>query len=151
MRYRVQRIAPKVPTASMADIAFLLIIFFMLTTSFSPEKTKVELPRSEIQTEVSDEAAIVAITAQGEIFFTEGEDPSFASTPQEVGMLTRALIELAPGKEFLIKADRLARYELIDEILEQLRNNGAKRIGMLTRQRPPRETPEEQAVPEEGR
>lgn len=30
--------AAEIPTASMADIAFLLIIFFMLTTVFATEK-----------------------------------------------------------------------------------------------------------------
>ena len=135
MRYRVQRIAPSVPTASMADIAFLLIIFFMLTTSFSPERTNVNLPQSVIQTQVSEEAAIVAITAEGAIFFTDGEVPSEASDIQQIALITRTLVELAPNKEFLIKADRLTRYEAIDDVLEVLRNNGAKYIGMLTRQR----------------
>jgi len=37
-RLRVRRVDAVIPTASMADIAFLLIIFFMLTTSFSPVK-----------------------------------------------------------------------------------------------------------------
>jgi biopolymer transport protein ExbD len=135
MKYRVRKIAPVVPTASMADIAFLLIIFFMLTTSFSPERTNVSLPESEIQTEVSDEAAIVAITSDGEVFFTDGEEDSYPSDPAGVGVITRQLVELVPNKEFLIKADGQVRYETVDEVLEQLRTNGAKRIGMLTRPR----------------
>lgn len=139
MKYRIQRIAPHVPTASMADIAFLLIIFFMLTTSFSPDRTNVSLPESEIQTEVSDEAAIVAITAEGAVFFTDGEDQSYPSDPESIGVITRQLIELAPNKEFLIKADGAVQYDLIDQVLEQLRSNGAKNIGMLTRRRAPRE------------
>ena len=61
-RYYLSPVVPRVPTASMADIAFLLIIFFMLTTSFSPERTSVQLPESQIRTEVSKDAAIVAIT-----------------------------------------------------------------------------------------
>lgn len=125
----------------MADIAFLLIIFFMLTTSFSPERTNVTLPESEIQTEVSDDAAIVAITEDGTIKFTDGEEPSYDTTMEELGLITRQLVELAPSKEFLIKGDRLARYDMVDQALEQLRNNGAKNIGMLTRRRAPREEP----------
>lgn len=123
----------------MADIAFLLIIFFMLTTSFSPERTNVSLPESSIQTEVSDEAAIVAINSDGEIFFTDGEAPSELSDVVQVGVLTRELIQLAPNKEFVIKADAMARYEIIDEILEQLRTNGVKNVGLLTRKRASRE------------
>jgi len=138
-RHGVHSIAPTVPTASMADIAFLLIIFFMLTTSFSPERTTVELPPSEIRTEVSRDAAIIAITADGEVRFTDGERPSFPlESVQEVGPLTQEIIGFIPDKEFLIKADRLARYETVDGVLEQLRLNGVQRIGLLTEKEVPR-------------
>ena len=130
------RITPVIPTASMADIAFLLIIFFMLTTSFSPERTNVTLPESEIRTDASKDAAIVAIKADGTIQFTDGERPSSPlGSPEEIGLLTKEIVEFIPDKEFLIKADRLARYELIDAVLDQLRINGAKRIGLLTDKR----------------
>lgn len=137
-RYGVRSVAPTVPTASMADIAFLLIIFFMLTTSFSPERTTVELPQSEIRTEVPRDSAIIAITADGEIKFTDGERPSFLlGSVQEIGLLTQEIIGFIPDKEFLIKADRLVRYEMVDGVLEQLRLNGAQRIGLLTEKKAP--------------
>ena len=53
LRDQVWTIKAVVPTASMADIAFLLIIFFMLTTSFSPERTSVKLPESVVRAEVT--------------------------------------------------------------------------------------------------
>ncbi len=131
--HRVRRIAPVIPTASMADIAFLLIIFFMLTTTFSQERTTVELPESEIRTEVPKDAAIIAITQEGLIRFTDGERPAFAlGTAAELGPLTQEVVRFLPDKEFVIKADRLVRYELIDAVLEQLRLNGAKKVGLLT-------------------
>jgi len=138
LRRGIRSVAPTVPTASMADIAFLLIIFFMLTTSFSPERTTVELPQSEIRTEVPRGSAIIAITADGEIKFTDGERPSFLlGNLQEIGLLTQEIIGFIPDKEFLIKADRLVRYEMVDGVLEQLRLNGAQRIGLLTEKKAP--------------
>ena len=138
LRRGIRSVAPTVPTASMADIAFLLIIFFMLTTSFSPERTTVELPQSEIRTEVPRGSAIIAITADGEIKFTDGERPSFLlGNLQEIGLLTQEIIGFIPDKEFLIKADRLVRYEMVDGVLEQLRLNGAQRIGLLTEKEAP--------------
>jgi biopolymer transport protein ExbD len=126
-------LAPKIPTASMADIAFLLIIFFMLTTSFSPEKTSVTLPQSEIQSELSKDAAIIAISPQGLLSFTDGEQPAFPlATYSDIGPLVAGMIKIFPEKEFLIKADREVRYEMVDSVLEQLRNNGVRRIGLLT-------------------
>lgn len=134
LRDRVWRIAPTIPTASMADIAFLLIIFFMLTTSFSPDRTSVKLPESVVQSEVSKDAATIAITADGKVKFTSGEEEAFElAGPEELGSLTKEIVGLIPDKEFIIKADRNARYQSIDEVLEALRTNGAKRIGLLTR------------------
>ncbi len=134
-RHQIRSIVPLIPTASMADIAFLLVIFFMLTTSFSPERTSVLLPESQIRTEVSKNAAIVAITASGVIKFTDGERPSFEISPKELGLLAQEIIEIIPGKEFVIKADRNVKYAVIDTVLEELRLHGAKQIGLLTDRR----------------
>ena len=38
MKFRRMVLVPEIPTSSMADIAFLLIVFFMLTTVFSANK-----------------------------------------------------------------------------------------------------------------
>jgi len=45
---RKRKSLPEIPTASMADVAFLLIIFFLVTTSFMKEKgLLLELPNTE--------------------------------------------------------------------------------------------------------
>jgi len=143
LRKQLHTVPPSVPTASMADIAFLLIIFFMLTTSFSPERTSVQLPESLIQMKVTDEASIIAITRDEQIRFTSGEEESVPlSGPEELGLIVKEIIELVPSKEFVVKADRNVRYEAIDGVLETLRSNGANRIGLLTR-------PERRLVPGE--
>lgn len=141
LRKQLHTIPPSVPTASMADIAFLLIIFFMLTTSFSPERTSVQLPESLIQMKVTEEASIVAITRDEQIRFTSGEEESVPlSNRDELALIVKEIIELVPNKEFVVKADRNVRYEAIDGVLDTLRSNGAKRIGLLTR-------PERKVVP----
>ena len=66
------RPAAVVPTASMADIAFLLIIFFMLTTSFSPVKMSVDMAESVSWEEVAKDAAIIAIDPRGNIEVSNG-------------------------------------------------------------------------------
>jgi biopolymer transport protein ExbD len=134
LREQVWSLKATVPTASMADIAFLLIIFFMLTTSFSPERTSVTLPESQIRVEVTKDPSIIAVTADGRIMFTSGEETSVGlSGPEELGLIIREITDLIPMKEFVVKADREVRYEAVDGVLDALRSNGAKRIGLLTR------------------
>jgi biopolymer transport protein ExbD len=134
-----QRIVAKVPTASMADIAFLLVIFFMLTTSFSPVRTTVDLPGSDVRTEVEQNAAIVAITAENEIVFSDGETVGIElPSPESLGPHIAELTALFPNKQFVIRADRQVRYQMIDRVLDELRRNGVKNIGLLTEQRSPR-------------
>ena len=65
-----------IPTASMADIAFLLIVFFMVTISFEVDKTQVALPETEIRLEIPKKAAYVSVTANGQIRVSSGEEIS---------------------------------------------------------------------------
>lgn len=139
--YREKPLRPTIPTASMADIAFLLIIFFMLTTSFSPVKTSVDLPESMIRTEVEQDAAIIAITVNQELVFSDGESPGIDVTSmEELGLQVQSLVTRSPHKQFIIKADRQVNYLMVDQVLEQLRTNGARNIGLLTEQRVPVKT-----------
>ncbi len=48
MRKPRERVSPEIPLSSMADVAFLLIIFFMVTTSFiKTTGFKLEVPASK--------------------------------------------------------------------------------------------------------
>ena len=70
-RKRKRRTVP-VPIASMGDIAFLLIIFFLICSEVAKDKTnlQVTLPESEhVQKVKASVAARVAIDANGEIYF----------------------------------------------------------------------------------
>ena len=65
-----------IPTASMADIAFLLIVFFMVTTNITVDRTRVSLPTSMERTEVPKDAAVIAIEESGVVHFSDGEEQS---------------------------------------------------------------------------
>ena len=73
-----------IPTASMADIAFLLIVFFMVTITFEKDKTQVALPKTELRFEVPKEAAYISVTNIGQIRVTNGEEMSVPIPPDDV-------------------------------------------------------------------
>ena len=62
-----------VPVASMGDIAFLLIIFFMVASRFANDKGNVTLAQSIEATEVKESKCVVSIDAEG-VFWFQGEE-----------------------------------------------------------------------------
>ena len=78
-----------IPTASMADIAFLLIIFFMVTTVHEVDRTSVNLPLAKIREEAEKGSAIVVLARgkDGELLykFSDGKNMShLVSGPQDI-------------------------------------------------------------------
>ena len=67
-------LAAVIPTATMADIAFLLIIFFMVTTAYSLDRTPMELPETAQQEQTAKGAAIISITEDETYRFSDGSE-----------------------------------------------------------------------------
>lgn len=123
-----------IPTASMADIAFLLIVFFMVTTTITVDRTVVELPQSMERTEVPKDAAVIAITEDGIVNFSDGEEDSRVIRVEDLLPSAAFIMSKNSLKFFVIKADGNAEYRFIDEVMEQLRQASVRNIAMLTGQ-----------------
>ena len=85
-----------IPTASMADIAFLLIVFFMVTITFEKDKTQVALPKTELRFEVPKEAAYISVTDSGQIRVTNGEEMSVPVAADDVVTFAANLVSEYP-------------------------------------------------------
>lgn len=129
-----QRAESFIPTASMADIAFLLIVFFMVTTTLTVDRTDVELPTSLERTEVPKEAAVIAVEENGQVHFSDGESESRLIDPQDILASAAFIMSKNSLKFFIIKADGNAEYRHIDQVMEQLRQASVRNIVMLTNQ-----------------
>ena len=117
----------------MADIAFLLIVFFMVTTAYSLDRTPMELPETRQQEQTQKGAAIVSIT-QDEVFrFSAGEeDAHVVDGIAGVAAAIRTVTAANTLHPFVIKADRRVKYRVIDQVLEQLRLAGAENVTLLS-------------------
>lgn len=127
-------LAAVIPTASMADIAFLLIIFFMVTTAFTLDRTAMELPETRQQEQTAKGAAIISITVDETFRFTEGTED--VRRVEGIGGLAEAIRGVTAANRlhpFIIKADRRVKYRVIDQVLEQLRSAGAENVTLLSR------------------
>jgi len=136
MRFRRRgSIRANIPSASMGDIAFLLIVFFIVTTTFSVDKTKVNLAESLEREATVPGAAIIVIDSDGNIFLSPGDRNPELRGIDDVTVFALNLVARAPQTQFTIKASRDVEYQYVDKVLEQLRDVNARNISLLTFQK----------------
>lgn len=115
----------EIPTASMPDIAFLLIVFFLLSTIFSTEMgLQIILPEhgQEVKVKKSN-IAHVYVNETGAVKI-EGE-------PVEVNMIpekTQGMLAENDSLIFSIKTHPEAKYEYMVTVFDKLKHGGADRI-----------------------
>jgi len=126
---------PVIPTASMADIAFLLIVFFMVTITFEKDKTQVALPKTELRYEIPKIAAYISVTDNGQIRVTSGDEMSVPVAPDDVVTFAANLVALDPTRPVVLKADREVPYKNIDGIIDSLKQAKVETIYLLSEQK----------------
>ena len=140
---RGAKIEAYVPTAPMADIAFLLLVFFMVTSTFPVDRSMIKLPSAELRFQVEDPDAawIIAHKDSGmvKLRVTDGSKMSEAleeDNPFPIDRLEGWIFMQTgknPSKLFLLKVDRGIAYQYVDEILNAVKStNSVKNIVFLS-------------------
>ncbi len=116
-----------IPTSSMADIAFLLIVFFLVTTSFGQDKgLGLTLPPHGAATRVpSRNITKVWINAAGEIMHDQ-EIVTLEAMQQRVEQMTAD----NPNLIVSIKSDPEARYEHFVDVVDAVKQAGNDKISI---------------------
>jgi len=114
-----------IPTSSMGDIAFLLLIFFMVTTIFREETgLPVELPRAEAGEEVNRElVSNVYINRVGQISI----DDRLVEIKHIADIMSTKLSE-NPQLIVAFKTDTYANYGTVSDVMEELKEVNAVRV-----------------------
>jgi biopolymer transport protein ExbD len=142
IRGRDRKVAGQIFTASMADIVFLLLVFFILTYKVEVDRTKMELPDTWMRIKVPEKAAVISIappddlTAPLTVRVSTGEEMSLpVSTNEEVVTFASTEVARDPNKEFIVKADEQVPYEYVDAVLDALKQSKVKFIYLLSDQK----------------
>ncbi len=120
---------PEISIAPLVDCVFLLLIFFLLTSSFSRNRAiDITLPASNTATEQTEEIVEIAVSHKGEIEF-EGK---------MVGLegLTSALKRVVHqrGKQpVLLVADRRVPLEMLTDLIDCIREADLESVAIATR------------------
>ncbi|UCH83956.1 MAG: biopolymer transporter ExbD [Candidatus Latescibacterota bacterium] len=122
---RESKIENKVPTSSMADIAFLLLIFFMTTTIFKMEDgLQITLPRAETASKQEREKIIrVWIDPVGHISIQDK-----LIELQSIKDVMIATMQDNPALIVAFNADHRTPNGVISDVMDQLKEANAVRV-----------------------
>ncbi len=115
--------------AGMTDIVFLLLIFFLLTSSFVIQPgIKVNLPKSEEpDTPQENQQIVISIDAE-ERYYLNGQQTSDPELMQ--GLYD--LVQESPDQIVIIQADKDARHEIVVGAMDYARRAGAVKLNIAT-------------------
>lgn len=127
MKLKVTRPSDEIPTSSMADIAFLLIVYFMVTTTFAATRgLDFALPKDDDTPPIveKEESVLVEIRATGDVIVD--------TEPKELVDIFDYLkpkLERNPKKPVIIKPDPEAPYGGMVAVFDTLRRIKIKQEG----------------------
>ena len=114
-----------ISTSSMGDIAFLLLVFFMVTTIFREETgLPVELPRAEVGEEVNRElVSNIYINRAGQISI----DDRLVQVKHIAEIMGTKIMD-NPQLIVAFKTDNYADYGTVSDVMEELKEVNAVRV-----------------------
>ena len=117
----------EIPTSSLADIAFLLLIFFLVTTTIDVDKGigLVLPPKGEAKEISKKNIANLLINAEGKVMLDERE----ADIPMLKNII-REKIAQNPNLIISVKTDEKTKYRYYIQVLDQLKQANAKKISI---------------------
>ncbi len=127
------KVSDKVPSSSMADSAFLLLIFFLVTTTFPKDKgLAIVLPEEGGEVEVSPQNILhIIIQPNGLVEVKRGESPQVQTvSPEAIEGLWRQDVSENPNLIAAVKTHPQAPYKFMVDVLDALHTAGAERISL---------------------
>lgn len=119
----------------MVDVMLVLLIIFMVITPMLSKGVSVDMAKTKnpiaMQAADKEDAVLIAVTRDGKVYLSPGNAQTTADQlPQKVkDLLTNKL-----DKTVYIKSDQRARYEKVEDVIDNLRTAGVDQIGLITEQ-----------------
>ncbi len=117
--------------APMADIIFLLLIFFLLSSSFIlPTGIPVNPPKSETAVTAKEQPIVVTLTRAGDTYLDEEK-----VAPAELATALGAKLANAPVKAVVVRGDESISLGRLVEVMDMARDAGAEKLAIATEQK----------------
>lgn len=125
------RPADAIPTSSMADIAFLLLIFFLVTTVFPKDRGLALVLPDEVTRVSPGNVLHLLVLPTGTVEVRRGESQQATRVAaSQVGGIWRRAVALNPDLIAAVKTSPDAVYGHMVDVLDQLHGARAQRISL---------------------
>ena len=115
--------------ASMTDIIFLLLLFFVISTTMSsPNDIKINLPQSKAKTSTKSVAAKISINEQGQYFVSVGKEKSQQISPEQIESYIMNLVKIDSTTYIALHADQNIPYKDVVYILDIANQHNLKLV-----------------------
>lgn len=128
-----RRVSVRIDMTPMVDIAFLLLIFFMVTTVFrAPQAMEVNLPPKDAKVEVPESNVMTLfITGDGRFLYRMATGPLVTTAMKDLGQLFTENARLNPELIVLVKVQRTAKYETMVDTMDELEIANMSRFSLV--------------------
>ena len=113
----------------MLDLAYVLLVVFIIMTTASVQGVKVDIPHSETSTSLAKpQTRAITITGDGTVYL-DAYPVDMAALEQHLGEYKRG----NPNLPVVLKGDAAAHYDKVSEVLEICKRLGITEIGLVTK------------------
>jgi biopolymer transport protein ExbD len=115
----------------LVDVMLVLLVIFIITAPLMTNAVKIDLPKASSNPNITKPDHIELGIREDGSFFWNGEQIEKSSLPERFALEAKK----QPQPELHIRADRLARYELVAQVMSGAAKAGVVRIGFVTEPR----------------
>ncbi len=134
---------PQITLTPLIDVVFLLLIFFMVSTTFSKEsELHIRLPEASVEPEISDQDRLLQVEINAESYFSvkgPGRGAGGLMHRPSIATLSDAIDKASSGRRdlvVLIRADRNTPHESVVRAMDVARRLGYLQLTVSTQHDP---------------
>jgi len=118
----------------MLDLAYVLLIIFIIMTTASVQGIKVDLPKASSSTTLDSQTKAITVANDGQVYYE-----AIPVTMTELEQRLRAQAALTPDFPLVVKGDGQVQYAKVVAVLDLLRQLGLTKVGLVTG-KPPKQS-----------
>lgn len=112
----------------MLDLAYVLLVIFIIMTTASVQGIKVDLPRASATVSLSKpQTQVISIANNGNIYLN-----AYPVTISDLESRLRTQKSLTPDFPVVLKGDASVQYQKVMEVLDLLRRIDLPHVGLVT-------------------